>query len=149
MTPAKSYPASWLPCRGSCRRLRGQRKRYETLNVRQSRSVMPAPSGKRGALSIFSLEADITKYAGYVHSEVYRYCLPSSLRSKWRLTTSLRRYAPSDVVRLHTSWVLPRRGNAVKLRICVSRYDSASGDRLLKFLRVLRLLRFSECANRC
>ena len=35
----------------------------------------------------------------------------------------------------------PPSGNAIKLRICVSRYDSASGDRLLKFLRVLRLLR--------
>ena len=40
-------------------------------------------------------------------------------------------------------------GNAVKLRICVSRYDSAGGDRLLKFLRVLRLLKFPECADRC
>ena len=38
--------------------------------------------------------------------------------------------------------------NVIKLRICASRYDSASGDRLLKFLRVLRLLRFSECAHR-
>ena len=41
----------------------------------------------------------------------------------------------------------PRRGNAVKLRICVSRYAFAIGDRLLKFLRVLRLLRFPECAT--
>ena len=41
----------------------------------------------------------------------------------------------------------PPSGNVVKLRICVSRYDSASYDRFLKFLRVLRLLRFSECAN--
>ena len=46
------------------------------------------------------------------------------------------------------SVLAPLRGNAVKLRICVNRHDSASGDRLLKFLRVLRLLRFSECANR-
>ena len=34
------------------------------------------------------------------------------------------------------------------LRVCVSKCDSASGDRLLKFLRILRLLRFSECAHR-
>ena len=38
--------------------------------------------------------------------------------------------------------------NVIKLRICASRYDSASGDRLLKFLRVLRWLRFPECAHR-
>ena len=34
------------------------------------------------------------------------------------------------------------------LRVCVSKCDSASGDRLLKFLRILRLLRFPECANK-
>ena len=45
--------------------------------------------------------------------------LPISLCSKWRLTASLRRYAPNDAVRLHTSCVLPQRGNAVKLsEIC-------------------------------
>ena len=33
-----------------------------------------------------------------------------SLRSKWRLTASLRRFAPSDAVRLHTPLFLPRGG---------------------------------------
>ena len=31
---------------------------------------------------------------------LYRLSCPSSLRSKWRLTISLRRFAPSDIVRL-------------------------------------------------
>ena len=45
-----------------------------------------------------------------------------------------------------TSVLSPPSGNAVKLRICVSRYDSAIDYRLLRFLKLLRLLRFSECA---
>ena len=34
-------------------------------------------------------------------------------------------------------------GNVVKLRICIDRYDSAGNQRVLK---VLRVLRFIECA---
>ena len=73
----------------------------------------------------------------------------------WRLQSAVGSSQPSSLF-VHLakytasaapSFILPRRGNAVKLRICVDRHDSASGDRLLKFLRVLRLLRFSECAN--
>ena len=45
-----------------------------------------------------------------------------------------------------SGYPLPMEGNAVKLRICVSRYDSAIDYRLLRFLKLLRLLRFSECA---
>ena len=120
---SESLLATWLPCRGSCRRLRGQRKQYETLNVRQSSSVLPAPSSK-----------NVHIYPLYRQERF----LPSTLDmfiAKYTATAS-------------PSCILPRRGNAVKLRICVSRYDSTSSDRLLKFLRLLRLLRFSECADR-
>ena len=54
----------------------------------------------------------------------------------------------SDASEIISIYPLPQEGNAVKLRICVSRYDSASSNKLLKFLRILRLLRFSECADR-
>ena len=37
-------------------------------------------------------------------------------------------------------------GNAVKLRICVSRSDFAGSKRVLK---VLRVLRFLECVDKC
>ena len=42
----------------------------------------------------------------------------------------------------------PRRGNAVKLRICASKHDLVCDYRLLRFLKLLRLLRFFECADR-
>ena len=42
----------------------------------------------------------------------------------------------------------PVGGNAVKLRICASKHDLVCDYRLLRFLKLLRLLRFFECADR-
>ena len=37
-----------------------------------SHSVIPAPSGKRESLVVFTAKVDVTEFAGDVHSEVYR-----------------------------------------------------------------------------
>ena len=47
-----------------------------------------------------------------------------------------------------TPYLSPPSGNAVKLRICASKHDLVCDYRLLRFLKLLRLLRFFECADR-
>ena len=74
----------------------------------------------------------------------------------WRLQSAVGSSQPSSLF-VHLakytasaapSFILPRRGNAVKLRICASKHDLVCDYRLLRFLKLLRLLRFFECADR-
>ncbi len=49
-----------------------------------------------------------------------------------------------QVVTKGLGWQTRQTTNAVKLRICMSRYDFVRGYRLLRFLKLLRSLRFSN-----